>query len=634
MKLIRYMLLVSMLVFTLQAREQVNVNFSNLAIGDFIKLIAKITHENILVNYRINGTVNLVSSSPVYKDELVGILVAVLNSKGFTLTQNGSYYEVIRSNDAAKFNPKVLKPGYRASGTLMVTQAMKIRHENVDIIAAKVRYLLSRTAKLITMKESNTLLITDFPKNIQTIKKVIADIETNNTMIVRIIGIKHAEARKLQSRLSNIAKSIFNAKIASERVKVILDDNTNSIIVVGNRKNIKKIKTLVAKLDVESSVDKSVKIFALKNSDAKSVLNTLNAIISKQKFSDPSLKPSVSMNEELNAIIIVGEPNIVKGIKYIIDELDKEKYQVYVQARIININKSNAENVGLKYGFAAGDISSSGLYAMSANFGSSDLSNAANAAVTSALGTIGTVSKSVLALGATLDFLQTKGASSTISSPSILCINNKESSIHVGKTISIATGSVSNGASGANLTNSFKREDIGLTLTIKPRVSSKDKVTLDIKASLDSLLDDGSNNNTGQPITSKQEVKTQAILRNGESIIIGGLVKEDKKQSKTKVPFLGDIPVIGDALFSSKATSKSQDSLIVLLTPYVINNSEKLSKLQMQLGELVNIQRIYNKAVFQKIEKKKTLDKETETKSESVKSNSTVHDIFHAKKRF
>jgi len=631
MKLIRYILLVSMLVFTLQAREQVNVNFSNLAIGDFIKLIAKITHENILVNYRINGTVNLISSSPIYKDELVGILISVLNSKGYTLTQNGSYFEVIRSNDAAKFNPKVLVPGRKASGTLMVTQAIKIHHENVDIIAAKVRYLLSKTAKLITMKESNTLLITDYPKNIQTIKKVIGDIETNNTMLVKIIPIKHAEVKKIRSRLSDIAKSIFNARVASDKVKIILDENTNSIIIVANRKNIKTIQTLVSKLDVESSVDKSVKIFALKNSDAKSVLHTLNAIISKQKFSDPSLKPSVSMNEELNAIITVGEPNIVKGIKYIIDELDKEKYQVYVQARIININKSNAKNVGLKYGFSAGDVSSSGLYAMSANFGSSGLTNEATSAVTSALGSIGSVSKSVLALGATLDFLQTKGASSTVSNPSILCINNKQSSIHVGQTISISTGSVSNGASGANLTNSFKREDIGLTLTIKPRVSSKDKVTLEVTASLDNLLDDGSNNKTGQPITSKQEVKTQAILRNGESIIIGGLVKEDKKKSKTKVPLLGDIPLIGN-LFTSKATSKSQDSLIFVLTPYVIDNSEKLSQLQVKLGELVNIQKAYDKAVFKRIERKKHLHKKEVLKSE--KKSEVENDIFHAKKRF
>jgi general secretion pathway protein D len=128
-----------------------------------------------------------------------------------------------------------------------------------------------------------------------------------------------------------------------------------------------------------------------------------------------------------------------------------------------------------------------------------------------------------------------------------LCVNNKESSIYVGKTISVSSGTTT----GASTSTSFKREDVGLTLKIKPRVSSTDKVTLDIEAVLENIIDDGKNNQTGQPITSKQEVKTQAILRNGESIIIGGLVKNFKKDSKTKVPLLGDIPFIGKCIYAS-----------------------------------------------------------------------------------
>jgi len=607
MKYIKILFLALLLSINLSAREEINVNFSNLQINDFIKLVSKITHKNILIANKINGSVNFVSTTPIYDDELLGILVSVLETKGYTLVKKGSIFEVVRSSEAAKHNVEVISPNKKLNGSLMVTQAIKIKGENVDVVAAKIRYLVSKTAKVMTMKESNTLLLTDYPKNIETIKKVIADINKGNRNIVKLVTIKNTDAKKLQAKLADITKSIFNTKIVSQNVKVIYDENTNGIILVGTQENVEKLLRLVKKLDVESHAGNKVQIFELKNSDAKAVEKTLSEIIKKQTFSDPAMKPNISMSEEINAIIVIGQPLILKGVKKIIDELDKEKYQVYVQAKIVEINKNKSSEIGVKYGFAAGDVSSSGLYAMSANFGSKDLSKLATVQVLDYLGNIGSGAGSALALGATLDFLQTHGASKSISNPSILCVNNKESSIYVGKTISIVSGSVANntGGVGTGITQSYKREDVGLTLKIKPRVSSVDKVTLDVEAILENILDDGSQNATGQPVTSKQEVKTQAILRNGENIIIGGLVKSYERDSKSKIPLLGDLPVVGEYFFSSTSKTNEQDNLVVILTPYVIDKSAKLSQLQKELGILAKIQEEYNKKAFELVEKKR-----------------------------
>jgi len=601
MKFVRILLLSTLLTFTLQAREQVNVNFSNLQIEDFIKLISKVTKKNILINNKINGSVNFVSTTPVYDDELIGILISVLESKGFTLVKNGSIYKVVRSTEAAKNNVGVAKKGRKLYGSLMVTQVIPVKGENVDVVAAKVRYLISKTAKLIAMKESNIIILTDYPKNIETIKRVIADIDTNNTSIVKIIPIEHTEAKKLQTRLLEISKSIFNEKIQDEQVKIIYDENINGLIVIGIEKNVVKIEELIATMDVEAHKSNGIQIFPLKNSDSKAIATTLNDIIAKQKFADPAMKPNVSASEEINAIIAIGEPSILKGVKQIIGELDKEKYQVYVQARIIEINENESSDIGVKYGLAAGDVTASGLYAMSANFGSSALTGTASAAVLNHLGDIGSNAGKALALGATLDFLEENGASKSISNPSILCVNNKESSIYVGKTISISTGTITNSVNTGNLTSSFKREDVGLTLKIKPRVSSNDKVTLDVEAILENVLDDGSNNATGQPVTSKQEVKTQAILGHGESIIIGGLVKVYDRDIVSKIPVLGYIPILGEYLFSSTSKTEEKDNLVVILTPYVVDKSEELSKLQKDLGVLAKIQADYSKKAIEEI---------------------------------
>ena len=514
------------------------------------------------------------------------------------MVKNGSIYEVVRSTEAAKHNVPVVRSGYIARGHTMVTQAIKVEGENVDIVAAKVRYLISKTAKLMTMKESNTLLLTDYPANIQTIKRIIRDIDTKSEKVIKIIPIEHADLKGLHTQISNIAKSIFNEKVATQSVKVLLNTDVNGLILIGNKKQVEELARVIATLDNEQDLNEVVQIIPLKNSDAKSVLATLTEIVTKQTFADPSMKPNVSASEEINAVILVGNPGVLKGLKKIIDTLDKEKYQVYVQARIVEINKDDAEQIGLKYNLGALTTTASGLLAFSGNFGGP-----------SALSMIGGTlpagsSETGVAIGASLDFLQTKGASKTVSSPSILCVNNQESSIYVGKTLSFLTG---NAATAGVATNSFKREDVGLTLKIKPRVSSDDKVTLDVETILENVLPIVDTN--AQPVTTKQTVLTQAILRHGESIIIGGLVKTYNTTIETKVPILGYIPLLG-WFFTHNSTQEQQDNLIVILTPYIITQSDKLSILQQELGELSRLQAEYNKEIFEKIERKANIDAE------------------------
>jgi general secretion pathway protein D len=366
-------------------------------------------------------------------------------------------------------------------------------------------------------------------------------------------------------------------------------------VIVGKRKNIQKLKEVIEKLDQEQNLSEVVQIFNLKNSDAKNVLASLKEIVDKQTYADPSMKPNVSANEEINAVILVGNPMIIKGLKHIIDELDKEKFQVYVQARIVEINNNESQKIGIQYGLEGGIANSSGLYTMAANFGGPTIASPiVGEALKASLGDL----TSALALGATLDFLQSKGASKTVSNPSILCVNNQESSIYVGKTISFQTGEASNAAGGT--TSAFQRQDVGLTLKIKPRVSARDKVTLDVETTLENVLNADAN---GQPVTTKQTVSTEAILRHGESVIIGGLVKKYDTDVESKVPFLGDIPLLG-LLFTHNDTVQQQDNLMVLLTPYVIHKSEELSKLQEKLGEFGRLQAKYNEKVFKAIEEK------------------------------
>lgn len=593
-----------MLGATLSAKinkdEEVSINFKDLSIGEFVDLMSKILKKNILLTQPLSGKVQFYSAAPVKKGDITNIFISILESKGFTLVENGEFLEIVRSAEASKYNLKVIGTwGKIGDNQTMVTQSIQVKGENVDQVAAKIRHLISKSAKLVTLKESGVMLLSDYPRNVETVKKVVREIQRQRKFEVVVIPIENAKITTVYQEITEISKIIFNQTVPAEVVKVMQNTDLNSLVLIGKESNIKKLQNYIKRLDsADQSNSEGVEIIALKNSNAANVMKTLDAIIAKKTYADPALKPDISLNEEINSIILIGPEVSIKSLIKVIDVLDREKYQVYVKARIMDFNNKDTEALGIKYGLSGGVGNASGLYAMAANFGSKDLTDIA----TNAAATMITDGGAGLAIGAALDFLQTNGVSKTISEPSILCVNNIESSIYVGSTLSFQTGSLTNASSDttAAVSSSFQREDVGLTLKVKPRVSSADKVTLEVTAILENVLANLDTN--GQPVTTKQEVTTQIILSHGETIVIGGLSKDQSGTTETKVPILGDIPLLG-ALFTHNEDVVDNQSMAIVITPYVVTNSASLSKLQKDLGILGSIQEQYNAEIFAKIEK-------------------------------
>jgi len=583
--------------------EEVSINFKDLSINEFVDLMSKILKKNILLTQPLAGKVEFYSAAPVKKGDITNIFISILESKGFTLVENGEFLQVVRSAEASKYNLKVVSTWGKSGDTqTMITQPIQVKGENVDQVAAKIRHLISKSAKLVTLKESGVMLLSDYPRNVETVKKVVREIQRQRKFEVVVLPIKNAKITTVFQEITEISKTIFNQTVPSEVVKVMQNTDLNSLVLIGKDSNIKKLENYIKRLDsADQSNSEGVEIIALKNSDAANVMKTLDQVIAKKTYADPALKPDISLNEEINSIILIGPEVSVKSLVKIIDVLDREKYQVYVKARIMDFSNKDTEALGVKYGLDGGVANSSGIYTLAANFGGAAIApvnpNIAGALVDS----LGDISEG-LAIGATLDFLQTNGVSKTISEPSILCVNNIESSIYVGSTLSFQTGSLTNASSDstAAVSSSFQREDVGLTLKVKPRVSSADKVTLEVTAILENVA--GIDPNSLQPITTKQEVTTQIILAHGETIVIGGLSKDQTQTVESKVPLLGDIPLLG-ALFTHNEDTVDNQSMAIVITPYVVTNSASLSKLQKNLGILGKIQDQYNAEVFAKVEK-------------------------------
>jgi len=204
-----------------------------------------------------------------------------------------------------------------------------------------------------------------------------------------------------------------------------------------------------------------------------------------------------------------------------------------------------------------------------------------------------------------LDLLEQNGAAHLLSEPSILCTNNKEAEIYVGRTMSILTQAQQSTTGLSNIVNNYSREDIGLTLKVKPRLSSNNQVTLEVETIIEDVLESDSPS-ADRPTTTKRTVKTNAIVQNGETIVLGGLIKRAGGKGTTKVPFLGDIPVLGELLFTHNSDVERETNVVIYLTPYIVRKSGDLQKLKMMLSELEEVQGRYNTLVQKALEKKES----------------------------
>ncbi len=599
-----------------QQRERVNLELQDVKIEDFIKMVGKVVGKNILLSQPIPGTLNFVSSTPIYKDELMDILISVLSKKGFTIIRDGSFLKIERANTAVKKN---LPVGY-SKDSLMRTEFITVSNENVDVIAAKVRQFLSEGGKLLTVKETNSMIVSDYPDNIAILKKVVQKVESKaqHNKMVEFIVLKNAKASRIATSVASISKSIINQKVASNKVDVLSDDATNSIIIMASKKNIAILRPIVERLDAkdDSSIQR-ITVLPLENSEAANVVKSLTAILEKKKYAKESEKPMVSAYEELNAIVVSATEADINDIKEMIKILDIEKPQVFVRARIIELNKNMSDQIGMKYGLIGGAMTTSGLFSFAANLGGPAL-----AIDFSKLNIKTTNLSSGLAFGATIDFLSSEGAAKTLSEPTLLCVNNQESSIYVGRTESILTSSAQGNQTTDIARNTYARQDIGLTLKIKPRLSSGDKVTLITTTKLEDIAPGST---AGMPSTTKREVVTTAIVNDGESVIIGGLIQNQDKKEESGIPGLRSLPWVGQ-LFRWNSNGENEINLVIILTPYIIRSNHDMTELRKTLSKLDKIQDDYRRFLEKKLqEREKTLEQKQDLKeNEEVRPSDIV----------
>ena len=470
----------------------------------------------------------------------------------------------------------------------------------------------------LVLEEKGYVLIDE--KNI--LRVVKSSTIEKDTLIIKLNNLKASEAKK---KIDLISAMKFNKE--EQKIAIIEDENNNSLTLLGQKKDLKFLSDYIRTIDnTNISNKKDIKIFPLKNVEASTVVKILEEIINKKEFITPNDKPLFSIDNESNSIVIMGFAEEISQIDELIKELDKEKTQVYVQARIIEVNDELVNQIGVSYGIFGARASNNVLSSFSSSLNNADIPTLSIEGLKIPDLTSG------LALGASLNLLKQNGALDIVSEPSILAINNKESSIYVGETISIKVSS--SVTDGGTVKENYEREDVGLTLKVKPRISNDTKVTLEIEAILEGVKT--TQTISGNADTSKKQIKTTTILNNGESVIIGGLIENKVETTNQKVPVLGDVPLFGE-LFKNNISNNKKNNLVVIVTPYIIPKTKDITFIRNKLAELKNLEDKYLEDSLVRLKEnslKKQVDiqkreekiKELDKKLNKVENNKSEHE--------
>jgi len=609
------LILVAILASTLSltAEETVNVNIRNMGVKDFVTMVGKILKKNVLINGDLKGKINFIATEPIKTSSLLSLANSILASKGYALINKGDFMEVVKASEAAG---QGLDVSTDVSGGTMKTVLFPLKTSNAAVIRAKIRPLLHKSAKVVSFKNNNVLAVTAYPRTLQAIKKLIDSLEHAGQKGSTIIHLKNASVKDVYTNASGMAKKLFPQTVTSEKVDIFKDEATNSIILVGKKENVDRMITYVKELDVPGqSVEQKMYVIPLKNSNVEDMEKILSKLVSQMndmstrgaKKGQKVKKAMVVGDTERNALIVLATGDQIANIRDVVRRIDVEKAQVYIVAKIVEINVNKASKIGIDYGLEDESLVK-GLLGPNYDgrggaIGHYGLSQVPGLRTVSKMlpGGIGTIAK-FLALGAKINFLKKNGAAQVLSEPSVLCTNNKESEIYVGQVRSILTSSAAGDNKNDQVRNNYSREDIGITLKVKPRLSSNNKVALEIEANIEDV-DLSDSVAVDRPTTTKRKVTSNAIVDNGQTVILGGLMKSTNSESVKKIPLLGDIPLIG-ALFRTTGNDTRKINVVIYLTPYIVRKSSDLVKLKEFLSNLNGIQARYNEMLLRRLGKK------------------------------
>ena len=569
------------------ALNSVQINMRDADIRAFAADMAQISNKTIVLDPRVKGNVTVVSNQDLDAGEAYAVFLSVLRVHGYAAIENNGVVKVMPESGArqdATVNNK--------NNDSLATEVIRLSQANARVIAPLLKPLVNKQGHIAAYEATNSIIIADYVGNLSRIKSILLELDKNPADTFELIPLDNTSANEVARILGSMWRGDNQM---SKSFSAIAVERSNSILLRGQIGVVKQIKRVISRLDSNSSQSSNLKVIYLKYAKAEDLTGILEKVAESLKEEIPSEsskknKTSIGFHNDTNALIISAQPDILKSLESVISQLDIRRAQVLVEALIVEISDKLARDIGVQFLFI-GDGESSPIATQRFGTPNPDLISTIGAETSEDSTTSSTMqtraANSLLALdglavgvarykasgtsfATILNLIAQDADSNVLSTPSIMTMDNEEASIVVGQEIPITTGETLSG-SNSNPFRSVTRQEIGVKLVVRPQINEGNAVKMYINQEVSSIFGPLGEMSTDL-ITNKRNIKTTVLVEDGETIVLGGLIDDNVQELVKKVPFLGDIPLLG-RLFKTTSISRTKRNLMVFLRPTIVRDS-------------------------------------------------------------
>ena len=561
----------------------VQFNFKDMDLVKFVRFMSELLQENIIVPPNISAKITIISPRPSSLSEARQIMLSTLQMYGFSLQDMGSY-SIVRQggvSPSATVGRGRSGPGY---GEETVTYIVPLDYVTVESIVPGIQQAFGQGLIVLPVGNNRDILLqgraTDVNKAVDLLRKMDTP---QSARISRTFTLKHGDAATVANQLNAVAQTGGPL----QGISAVAEPLSHKVIVVGSRSAIDKAAGIIKELDVDVQAG-GFHVYKLKNIDATQAAEQLSKVLAASAMLQPNqegkLPTTVVPDLATNSLIFAASDRQYEALTHVLEEIDVQARQVLLRGFIAEINVTNLDRNGIDWNFLGGQIWDQFMLGGMAQIGESaipsqfmslysDLSKKQRIEYDVHGNAYQTTETEPLALMyATVEMLKKYDAVNVLSVPRLMCTDNKESSFQVGQVIPVLKGATSDLTNTSAIQNNYDYKDTGLTLTVTPHIRSGNVVALDIKQTTEDVL-----TATGSvtPVTAKREVNTSVVVADGETIILGGMIKETERVLRRGVPGISSIPLIG-GLFKKVSKDKEKVDFVIFLTPQIIDSPEEM----------------------------------------------------------
>ncbi|ANP66330.1 type II secretion system secretin GspD [Vibrio sp. 665] len=608
--------------------NEFSASFKGTDIQEFINIVGRNLEKTIIVDPSVRGKIDVRSYDVLNEEQYYSFFLNVLEVYGYAVVEmDNGVLKVIKAKDSKTSAIPVLGDG-SAQGDSVITRVVAVRNVSVRELSPLLRQLIDNAGagNVVHYDPANIILITGRAAVVNRLAEIIKRVDQAGDKEIELVELRNASAAEMVRIVEALNKSA-NQKSTPEFLepKIVADERTNAILISGDPKVRARLKRLIRQLDVEMATKGNNRVVYLKNAKAEDLVDVLKGVSDNlqaekqagQKASGASRgEVVIAAHAATNSLVLTAPPDIMMALQDVISQLDIRRAQVLIEALIVEMSEGDGINLGVQWGSletgAVIQYGNSGApigqvmvgleeakdqtrteYYTNSNGERTpyDVTESGDySTLASALSGVNGAAMSIV-MGdwtALISAVASDSNSNILSSPSITVMDNGEASFIVGEEVPVITGSTA----GSNNDNPFQtvdRKEVGIKLKVVPQINEGDSVQLNIEQEVSNVL--GANGAVDVRFA-KRQLNTSVMIQDGQMLVLGGLVDERALESESKVPLLGDIPVLGH-LFKSTSTQTEKRNLMVFIKPTIIRDGVTADGITQRKYNFIRAEQLY-----------------------------------------